>query len=289
MESNRPQCKWVSYTGRDYGTDLENIKPPLRLQFQPYFSVYANHYPSNIPGTKNLTSSLNGGMDVKYGISQALTLDMTLIPDFGQVKSDNTVLNLTPFEVKYNENRSFFTEGTELFNKGSLFYSRRVGGVPLHYDDVYNNLGPNETVISNPQTSRLINATKVSGRLQNGLGIGFFNAVTAKTYAEVEDDNHVRRKIETNPLTNYNIMILDQTLKHNSSVSLINTNVWRSGSDYDANVTAALFDLNDKTNTWNLGGKVGTSNLIDYLPGKENTNRLYAHHIFCKDKRPMEF
>ena len=47
-------------------------------------------------------------MDVKYGINQAFTLDMTLIPDFGQVQSDNQVLNLTPFEVRFNENRNFF-------------------------------------------------------------------------------------------------------------------------------------------------------------------------------------
>jgi hypothetical protein len=72
-------------------------------------------------------------MDVKYGINESFTLDLTLIPDFGQVQSDNKILNLTPFEVKYNENRSFFTEGTELFNKGNLFYTRRVGGQPINY------------------------------------------------------------------------------------------------------------------------------------------------------------
>jgi Domain of unknown function (DUF5916) len=258
---------------------LENIKPPLRLQFSPYFSTYANHYPLNAAGKKNWTSSVNGGMDVKYGISQAITLDMTLIPDFGQVKSDNTVLNLSPFEVKYNENRAFFTEGTELFNKGNLFYSRRVGGRPLHYYDVYNNIGTNETVISNPQETKLINATKISGRFQNGLGIGIFNAITPITYATVEDNNKVQRKVETSPLTNYNIIVLDQTLKHNSSISLVNTNVWRSGKDYDANVTSALFNFNDKTNTWNVGGKAGTSNLAGYLPGGKN-QRGYTGNLY---------
>src|SRR5688572_31583866 len=44
-------------------------------------------------------------------ISDGFTMDMTLIPDFGQVQSDNQVLNLTPFEVRFNENRSFFNEG----------------------------------------------------------------------------------------------------------------------------------------------------------------------------------
>jgi len=96
-------------TQEGFWTGLENIKPPIRLQFSPYFSTYINHYPYNDPSVKNTKSSINGGMDVKYGINQSFTLDMTLIPDFGQVQSDNQVLNLTPFEVKYNENRSFHT------------------------------------------------------------------------------------------------------------------------------------------------------------------------------------
>jgi hypothetical protein len=268
-----------SLTQAGVWTGLENIKPPLRLQFSPYFSTYANHYPTNQAGNKNWTSSVNGGMDVKYGISQALTLDMTLIPDFGQVRSDNTVLNLSPFEVKFNENRSFFTEGTELFNKGNLFYSRRVGGTPLHYYNVYDQVGTNEKIVSNPQTAKLVNATKISGRLQGGLGVGLFNAVSARTFAIVEDDNKVQRKIETSPLTNFNIIVLDQTLKNNSSVSLINTNVMRSGKDYDANVTSALFDFNDKKNTWNVGGSVGTSNLVNYTAdGKTKTG--YTHNLY---------
>ena len=90
---------------------------------------------------------------------------MTLIPDFGQVQSDNRVLNLSPFEQKFNENRAFFTEGTELFNKGNLFYSRRIG-VESRYKKW------------NPAQSKLINATKISGRTQKGLGIGFLNAIT---------------------------------------------------------------------------------------------------------------
>lgn len=260
-------------TQEGFWTGLENIKPPLRLQFSPYFSTYVNHYKSD------WSSSVNGGMDVKYGISQALTLDMTLIPDFGQVQSDNQVLNLTPFEVRFNENRSFFTEGTELFNKGNFFYSRRVGGTPLHYYDVSSQLNPGEYIVKNPSETKLINATKVSGRLQSGLGIGVFNAVTAAQHALVEDNLKNQREIETNPLTNYNIIVLNQSLKHNSSVSLVNTNVWRSGSDYDADVIAGLFDFNNKKNMWNVGGKVANSRLIGYLPGGE-TQSGYTHSIY---------
>lgn len=239
---------------------ITNIKPPVRLSFSPYFSSYLNHYPYNTPGVKNTTTSINGGMDVKYGINQNYTLDMTLIPDFGQVQSDKKVLNLTPFEVKYAENRPFFTEGTELFNKGNLFYSRRIGGEPLHKNDIA--LNTNEIIIDNPSESKLINATKVSGRNQNGLGIGFFNAISKAMYATIEDSvTHQKRKVQTGALTNDNIFVLDQVLKNNSSISLINTSVIRNGKDCDANVTAAVFDFNNKKNTYNLNGKFAMSNI----------------------------
>ncbi len=259
---------------------ITNIKPPLRLQFSPYFSVYANHYPYNQAGIENATSNFNGGLDVKYGINQAFTLDATLIPDFGQVQSDNQVLNLTPFEVKFNENRNFFTEGTELFNKGNLFYSRRIGGTPIHLYDVYNNLGANESVINNPTESKLINASKISGRTQKGFGIGILNAITKPQYATIENSlTKEKYKLQTDPLTNYNILVLNQSLKNNSSVSLVNTNVWRSGKDYDANVTAGLFDLNDKKNIWNLGGKAAVSNLVGYhAPGDTKTG--YSQQLY---------
>jgi len=277
-------------TQEGYWTGITNIKPPLRLQFSPYFSVYANHYPYNQAGQKNFTSQVNGGMDIKYGISQAFTLDMTLIPDFGQVQSDNQVLNLTPFEVQYNEYRSFFTEGTELFSKGNLFYSRRIGGTPLHQYDVYDQLGANETVVRNPNESKLLNATKISGRTQNGLGIGFLNAVTRPQYAVVEDGNSKeQRDYMTDPLTNYNIFVLDQTLKHNSSISLVNTNVMRSGPDYDANVTAGLFSLNDKKNTYNLAGKIALSQLFGYESDGTNRNGLSHKISFAKTSGRFSF
>ncbi|MEI9808601.1 MAG: DUF5916 domain-containing protein [Bacteroidota bacterium] len=113
--------------------------------------------------------------------------------------------------------------------------------MPIHLYDAYSNTGNNESVTENPSESKLINASKISGRTQKGLGIGILNALTRPQYATIENnDTKDQREFQTDPLTNYNILVLDQTLKNNSSVSLINTNVWRSGSDYDANVTAAL-------------------------------------------------
>lgn len=259
-------------------TGISNIKPPLRLQFSPYLSTYINHFPTKEKGKKEWTSNINGGMDIKYGINQAFTLDATLIPDFGQVQSDNIVLNLTPFEVKYTENRPFFTEGLELFNKGNLFYTRRIGkdAIPLHsaYDDIH----AHEIVKENPIESKLINATKISGRTQKGLGVGVLNAVTKNRYAVLVDTlSGKERNVLVDPLTNYNIFVLDQTLKNNSSISLVNTNTWRSGNDYEANVTAGLFSFNDKKNMWNVNGKFATSNLFGVKKNEVETG--YTHSL----------
>ena len=134
---------------------LRNLKPPVRLSLTPYVAGIMNHYPYNDANVKDLTYNASGGMDVKYGLSDAFTLDMTLVPDFSQVQSDNQVLNLSPFEVQFQERRPFFTEGTELFNKGDLFYSRRVGGLPLNYNSVNSKLMDGEKVINNPSQTQL--------------------------------------------------------------------------------------------------------------------------------------
>lgn len=254
-------------------TGLENIKPPFRLQLSPYLSGYVNH-DENL-AIKKTTTSITGGMDVKLGLNQAFTLDMTLIPDFGQVQSDNVTLNLSPFEQQFSENRAFFTEGTELFNKAGLFYSRRIGGEPIHRYDF--NVKSNEQITKNPGQTKLYNATKISGRTQKGLGIGLLNAITRPQYAEIEDVTMGdTRKEETNPLTNYNILVLDQTLKNNSSVSFINTSTIRNGKDRDANVNALLFDFNDKKNKWNVGGNFSLSNIFE----NKQTKTGYAYSVY---------
>jgi len=160
--------------------NVSGIKPPLRLSVSPYASTYALHYSDPDAGTST-GFSYNAGLDLKYGINEAFTLDMLLIPDFGQVRSDDQVLNLSPFEVQFSENRQFFTEGVSLFSKAGIFYSRRVGGRPVAYYDAEDDLGTNETMEDNPQSAQLLNATKISGRTEGGLGIGFFNAVSKKT------------------------------------------------------------------------------------------------------------
>ncbi|HRE37032.1 MAG TPA: DUF5916 domain-containing protein [Chitinophagaceae bacterium] len=235
---------------------LKDIKPPLRLSFSPYISGGYRRSPE--AGEFTDTWLRNGGMDVKYGLNESFTLDATLIPDFGQVISDNVINNLSPFEVRFQENRPFFTEGTELFNKAGLFYSRRVGKVPTGYNSVRNFVHNNSSdweIIKNPSVTQLYNGTKFSGRNKQKLGIGIFNALTAPMDAKIR--NKITGKdsvIRTEPLANYNIIVIDQALKGRSFVSLTNTNVLRSGGDRDANVTAVDFALYDRKNIYALNG-----------------------------------
>ncbi len=241
-------------------TDIKDIKAPFRLTLTPYISTYITHYPLNIPESSNWGKSIRGGLDLKYGINESFTLDMTMIPDFGQVKSDNEVLNLSPFETMYDENRPFFTEGIDLFNKAGIFYSRRIGGRPVGFDDANAHIGKGEIMKQNPSESQLINATKISGRTSGNLGIGIFNAVSANTYAIIEDTATLQtRQFRTQPLTNYNVFVLDQSLKNNSYLTFTNTYVRRQGYYEDADVSAINFKIRDKTNHYEVSGSTALS------------------------------
>lgn len=235
---------------------IENVQTPTRLFLIPYSSFYLNSF-----GKEKSFGTAKGGLDLKYGLTDAFTLDMVLIPDFGQTKFDNKILNLGPFEQVFNENRPFFTEGTDLFNKGGLFYSRRIGQGPSTYPET----SATEEVIEYPNTVDLVNAVKISGRTKDGLGVGLLNTVTKKTNVLIRDVITGDERIATvEPLANYNVMVLDQRFNGNSSVSLINTNVTRDGEFRDANVTATAFNLSTKKNTYNTNGVFRYSYVNDY-------------------------
>lgn len=224
------QVEGMRETGELHG--FSEITPPPRITFFPYASVYAESMEDGELGTR-----FNGGLDFKAGIGDAFTLDMTLIPDFGQVVADNLVLNLSAFEIRFQDNRPFFTEGTELFNKSGLFYSRRVG-----------------------ENLQLINASKFSGRTKGGLGIGALQAFAL----DAQDST------ENSPITSYSVAVLDQSLPNNGYVHGISTFVTKDGES--ALVQGLDFELRNKKNSYSLSGqasytdeghkwKIGTSKL----------------------------
>jgi hypothetical protein len=76
--------------------------------------------------------TLNGGLDIKYGLTNNLTMDLTFNTDFAQVEADDEQINLTRFSLFFPEKRTFFQERSSVFTfdfepGGSLFYSRRIG------------------------------------------------------------------------------------------------------------------------------------------------------------------
>jgi len=254
--TNNPLLYWGRITG------IDDVKAPLRLSFTPYASLYADRSPyTDADGVARYSNSLsyNMGADVKYGIDERFTLDLTLLPDFGQVQSDSKIKNLSYREVVYSENRPFFKESLELFNKDDLFYSRRIGDVPSGYYSAEGQLQEGERLDENPSSAKLINALKISGRTDSGMGIGFFNAITENTYAVIKTVDGGTRRVLTEPLTNYNVMVFDQQLANNSGFYVINTNVIRDKGYNDANVTGTGFTISNKKNTFAFEGKASLS------------------------------
>ena len=257
---------------------IDNINPPLRLSLTPYVAGYMQ----KDPGIDKFSSFARGGMDARWGLNESYTLDMMLIPDFGQVQADDKVLNLSPFEIRYDEKRQFFTEGTELFNKCEIFYTRRVGSTPRFNYLPYENLKQDEKVKKNPVETRIINATKLSGRNAKGLGIGFFNAITSNTWSIIEDTMRGgTRKVLTQPFTNYNVLVLDQNLKHNSYVSMVNTNYFSPKDNYKANVTGTETRLKNKKNTFAFFGRLNLSN-----KSSEKEKNITGHNMVVAISKP---
>ena len=121
---------------------LEGLETPaqaLNLELKPYgVSSLTTDRAARVPFTNDVKSS--GGVDLKYGLTRALTADMTVHTDFAQVEEDLQQVNLTRFDVFYPEKRDFFLEGQGIFDFGGqagfsartatvpiMFFSRRVG------------------------------------------------------------------------------------------------------------------------------------------------------------------
>ncbi len=253
----------ITQAGKMVG--MENVESPIRLSFTPYVTGYIENSFDEVAQKQTWGQRLTGGLDLKYGLNDAFTLDMTLIPDFGQTTSDKQILNLGPFEVRFDENRPFFLEGTDLFSIGGVFYSRRIGAQPFNRQaaeaSVNDSIG--ETVTRSPGLAPLINATKVSGRTSSGLGVGVFNSIENRAFATIADSTGNERSVQVHPFTNYNVFVLSQNLKNNSTVSLVNTNVTREGGNRDANVTVGQTNLFSKDRTYLLNAEVKVSSIFE--------------------------
>jgi hypothetical protein len=186
---------------------IKGLKKSRRLELQPFVlgNLKTMEEEAGNPYTKDGRAwGGNAGLDAKIGVSSNFTVDLTVNPDFGQVESDPSVMNLTAFETFYDEKRPFFLEGLTIFDykfdDQTLFYSRRIGHSPsltVGSDDSH--------FVKSPDMTTILSAAKFSGTTSNGLSVGLIQSVTSNEFARITDlqGNETKQKVE--PLTNYTV------------------------------------------------------------------------------------
>ncbi|HKK43415.1 MAG TPA: DUF5916 domain-containing protein, partial [Bacteroidales bacterium] len=199
---------------------LNDLKRSRRIEVLPFVLGKLNTMqiqPGN-PFTKNGREwKGNAGLDAKIGVSSNFTVNLTANPDFGQVESDPSVMNLTAFETFYQEKRPFFLEGLTIFDykldDQSLFYSRRIGHAPslkYHPDDT--------TFVKSPESTAILSAVKFSGTTSNGLSIGLIHSMTAGEKARLSNTGGEITRKQVEPLTSYTVVRVQKGNKSGTTI-----------------------------------------------------------------------
>jgi hypothetical protein len=194
---------------------IRGIKPQGKAEVRPYAlgKVDARDVEEGDPFRDDPDFSGNVGLDMKAPLSNNLTLNATVNPDFGQVEVDPAVVNLSAYETFYQERRPFFVEDANLFRFGQegtnsnwsfnwmdpmLFYSRRVGRAPqLGIEAEYDHADV-------PQVTTILGAAKVSGKIGN-TAVGAMTALTAREKAHLQHGDEEFDQI-VEPLSSYSVI-----------------------------------------------------------------------------------
>jgi hypothetical protein len=218
---------WVSGFGELRG--IRGITPKRQVEIQPYvlgeLATFQKE-PGN-PFADGSDFSFSAGVDGKVGITNDLSLDFTVNPDFGQVEADPSVLTLDGYQVFFSERRPFFIQNRDLFNfnisssdaggsydSDNLFYSRRIGARPHHVASAQQG---GETFIDQPEFTSILGAAKFSGKTKRGTSIGIMEAVTAEEKADIRIDGESRTEV-VEPLTNYLVGTVKQDFAEGRTV-----------------------------------------------------------------------
>ena len=223
---------------------ISDIPSPKKIEALPYL----------LSGNTDKVNTSSVGIDLKYGFSARSSLNLTFNPDFGQVETDPSVLNLTAFETQFQEKRKFFIEGNNFFkNIYELFYSRRIGKVPglLTPDD--------GEIISKPNVTTILGAGKLLGETKKGTKFGIIEAVTDEEYGVWEHevgDSLVREKILLEPRSNYFIGRVEQPVFNSlSTVGLMVTDLRRNNAGY-SNVLGLDWNIRFLNNALSIRGQL---------------------------------
>ncbi|MFC2123290.1 DUF5916 domain-containing protein [Bacteroidota bacterium] len=202
--------------GELYG--VRGITQKRKVELMPYTVGKVRTYekePGN-PYAPGRNQNVTLGLDGKFGISSDFTVDFTINPDFGQVEADPSVLNLTAFEVFFEEKRPFFLEGKNImdfdFGEDLLFYSRRIGHRPMVSPDLNDNEYAEQV-----DFTTILGALKLTGKTKNGLSVGILESVTAQENVEITSGD-IKRKEIVEPLTNYFVGRLQKDIKEGNTI-----------------------------------------------------------------------
>lgn len=206
-------------------TGIDSVEPRRLAEVSPYTIAQAETFKRQAgnPFADGNSSKFSGGIDGKIGITNDLTLNFTVNPDFGQVEADPSEVNLTAHETYFQEKRPFFIEGRNIYNFNlmsgdgdssaeNLFYSRRIGRVPQYYPSLNDN-----EYADFPGNTSILGALKLSGKTNSGWSLGILESVTGKELAEL--DIQGTRSFETvEPLTNYFISRLQKDFDKGNTI-----------------------------------------------------------------------
>ncbi len=209
----------VSRFGRLRG--IERLEKSRRLEIVPYTVGRVDRTRSRSTAEDVAFPSLDDpdseiGLDLKFGVTSNLTVDVTLNPDFGQVEADPSEVNLSEFETRFEERRPFFIEGSNIFQFGigggdRLFYSRRIGRAPQGGVD---SLGGYS---SRPANTTILSAEKLSGKTESGWTLGLLHAMTDEEEASIVSGTGEALRQVVEPAANYAVARLQKDFRDGRS------------------------------------------------------------------------
>ena len=229
---------------------LVGIETPRQrnLQLIPYALTEARD-----DGLTERESETDGGLDLKFGITPSLTLDLTVNTDFAQVEVDDQQINLERFSLLFPEKRPFFLENAGLFKIGTsvggrpgsgtvdLFFSRRIG-------------------IDDGQQVPIVGGVRLSGKAA-GLNVGFLNMQT-----DDHEDLHAN---------NFTVGRVSREFRNRSRAGVMVIN--RQG-------TGSLAPNGDHNRTFGVDGQLGVGQYAELsgwaakteTPGLEGRDRAFG-------------
>jgi hypothetical protein len=168
-------------------TELRRLRAPSPFELRPFALVRLRRQdPGEDTLARGWDAGGSAGLDLKWHLTQNLTLDLAFNPDFAQVEADQAFLNLTNYEIELPEKRPFFLEGIDVFSTPvQLLYTRRIGLAPpvpaLRSEAPFG-----ERLVDAPAPSILYGAAKLIGTLGKRVTVGVLSALTGRNTVEVE-------------------------------------------------------------------------------------------------------